>query len=101
VIVAVDERHPHAVELQLAELAVAHLARLAYRGRELLVIDVAIAEHKVRRPLSEQLNYLRRTDVAAMQHGFDLKAFEHPHGLARARDMAVRVADDAESHANS
>ena len=33
-----------------------------------------------------------------MQHGIDFETFQHPHGRPRELHVAVRIADDAESH---
>ena len=98
-IVAVQQGDPHAVERPdrrtgrgtfgpLASIAAANASRSV----------VAIAEDEMRRPGGEQLDDRHRADVAAMQHGVDVEAFEHPHRRPRELHVAVRIADDAESH---
>ena len=86
----------HAVEFQIAEQAVARLPGLLNRGRECVRIVIAIAEHKMRRPRGEQLDDRDRADIAAVQHGIDFEAFEHPHRRPRELDVAMRITDDAE-----
>jgi hypothetical protein len=62
------------------------------------VFAVTVAEDEVRRPGGEQFHDGHRADVAAVQHGFDAETFKHPHRGARVFDVAVGIANDAESH---
>ena len=96
---AVQQRDAHAFELQVAEQAVASLARAGELRRQMLSWSlIAIAEHEVRRPGGEQFDDGHRADVAAVQHGVDVEALEHPHRRPRELDVAVGIADNAESH---
>src|SRR5262249_1094356 len=95
---AVKQSDSDAVEFQIAKQAVARLTGPLDRGSEFFRIVVTVAEYEMRWPRGEKFDHLDRADVAAVQHGVDFKAFEHPHCWARELDVAVRVADYSEPH---
>ncbi len=84
--------------MDIAENAVTGLPGIFDRFGESSVVMIAIAEDKMRRPCGEERDDLRRSDVAAVQHGRDVVAFEHPHRRPSAGNIAVSVADDADKH---
>jgi len=98
VIVAVEERDADAVEFEVAELTVTGFAGGGDGAGELGLVVVAVAENEVGRPGREQGDDFGRADVATVEDGVDVEAFEQAQGRARELDVAVGVADDAESH---
>src|SRR4051794_23352917 len=68
------------------------------RSAEHLGVEIEVSEHEMRRPCDEHGDDFRGADVPAMDHGVDLQAFEHADRWPRMFQVAMCVADNAQTH---
>jgi len=97
-IIAVQKGDAFAGQFEIAETIVARLSGRLDRGAQALAVVVNISEHEVRGPGLEQTHDVLGADVAAMDNELNFAALQHSDSLPRKVHVAVRVADDADSH---
>ena len=97
-VVAVEHGNLPARQLQFTLPLVTGMAAGPHGGPQLRQVVIDVAEDEMGRPGVKQTDDFRRADVAAVDQLLHFQTFEHPHGRPDVFQVAVRVADDADSH---